>query len=117
MVNNTASEKDAVFSELAWNAIAQATGLSPREKQIAQELVLDHKESLIARRLTISIHTVHTHIERLYRKLQISSRMELAMALMQCYLRLSADPASPLPPICDRHAKGTCPLASRHTSS
>jgi DNA-binding NarL/FixJ family response regulator len=52
--------------------------LSPRESQIVQHVLLDEKERAIAAKLGISTHTVHTHLRRIYAKLGVSSRVELA---------------------------------------
>jgi DNA-binding CsgD family transcriptional regulator len=46
----------------------------------------DQKETAIAANLGISTHTVHTHLERLYRKLRVSSRVSLVVRVVAEYL-------------------------------
>ena len=60
--------------------------LSGRESEILQAVFDDQKESCIAANLGISAHTVHTHLERIYRKLHVSSRVELVVRVFAAYL-------------------------------
>jgi len=101
----------------AWQAIAGRLQLSPREVEIATCVVGDLKESAIARRIGISTHTVHTHLERLYHKLSVNSRVELVVRVFHTYLELVNEPGSTLPPLCGNRTASQCPLISRHTSS
>lgn len=64
--------------------------LSSREAEITHLILLAHSERCIAHTLRISTHTVHSHIERLYRKLDIGKRSELITCLFQTYLELQA---------------------------
>lgn len=64
-----------------WTAVCDRLGLSPREREIAMGVLIDEKELRIAQRLGISPHTVHTHTERLYHKLGVSSRVQLVVRL------------------------------------
>jgi DNA-binding CsgD family transcriptional regulator len=77
----------------AWGVIANSLRISNRELQIVQEIFDDRKEFAIAVDLTISVHTVHTHLERLYRKLGVNSRVGLILYILSEYL-------SSLPPTC-----------------
>ena len=63
-----------MLSEARWCAIGEALRLSGRELQIVRCLFDDLTEAAIALELGISAHTVHTHLERLYRKLGVVSR-------------------------------------------
>lgn len=100
----------SVLDEGAWCSLCDRLNLSPRELQIARGIFADHKEGKIAADLGLSAHTVRTHLERLYRKLRVHSRVELVLHLMEQFLRLTREPGSPLPPICAAHASGSCPL-------
>jgi len=51
-----------------------ATSLSPREREILDALTEGALYKEIAERLGISYSTVHTHIARIYQKLQVRSR-------------------------------------------
>jgi DNA-binding CsgD family transcriptional regulator len=65
---------------------APAPSLSPRELQIVQHILFDEKEQTIAARLGISVHTVHTHLKRIYAKLGVSSRVELILQIFRGYV-------------------------------
>ena len=70
----------------AWKVIANSLSISNRELQIIQGIFDDRKELAIADELKISMHTVHTHLERLYRKLGVSSRVALVLYILSEYL-------------------------------
>lgn len=74
-----------VLTEQEWANLATALCLSPRELQIVGCVFDDLKDGAIAERLRISTHTVRTHFERLYRKLEVSSRSALVVRVfMEC---------------------------------
>jgi DNA-binding NarL/FixJ family response regulator len=52
--------------------------LTPREREVMQHLARGYTYKEIARRLEISVKTVETHTSAVLRKLQLSSRHELA---------------------------------------
>ena len=66
-----------------WRHAARALHLSGRELEIARAIFEDRTESVIAKDLGISPHTVHTHVERLYRKLAVASRTQLVLRVIQ----------------------------------
>jgi DNA-binding CsgD family transcriptional regulator len=76
----------SILSHDAWRRIARSLRISDRELQIIKEIFDDRKESAIADDLTISVHTVHTHLERLYRKLGVSTRAGLILCILSEYL-------------------------------
>lgn len=51
--------------------------LTPRQEQIAKGLIEGLSYKMIADRFEISVETVRDHIKKIYKKLQINSRMEL----------------------------------------
>lgn len=65
-----------------WNAVSESLSLSPREVQIIQGIFADDKESTIAHQLGISPHTVHTYVERVYRKLAVNSRVQVVLRVV-----------------------------------
>ena len=68
-----------------WRLIDRELKLSAREHDIVELVNADVKESAMGARLGISPHTVHTHLERLYRKLGVSGRVQLVVrALGAC---------------------------------
>lgn len=76
----------AVFPDDVWRDLARELRLSGRESEILQAIFDDQKESNIAANLGISSHTVHSHLERLYRKLHVSSRVTLVLRVFMAYL-------------------------------
>ncbi len=69
-----------------WQAIAARLHLSPRELQIAQGLLDGLDERSVAERILISEHTVHTYLQRLYRKTGVNSRCEFLIRLFVAFL-------------------------------
>jgi len=53
-----------------------ARSLNPRERDVLQGLVLGESEGQMAQRLDIEPPTVHTHIGRLYRRLEVRNAKE-----------------------------------------
>jgi DNA-binding CsgD family transcriptional regulator len=102
-----------MLSDLAWREIARSLHLSMRELQVVRATFDDRKESAIAADLGISPRTVHTHIERLHRKLEVADRLQLVLRIMHEFLRLTISPQGNLPPICANAAAGCCPLGGQ----
>lgn len=75
--------------ETEWLLVARRLHLSPRQVEIVHDIMLDEHEQTIADRLGISNHTVHTHLKRIYVKLQVASRVELVTRLFTEYAVLA----------------------------
>lgn len=76
-----------MLSGTRWHAVASSLKLSARERQITQIIFTDLSEQAIAETLGIAPATVHGHIDRLYRKLGVSSRCGLIARVFTEYLR------------------------------
>ena len=74
---------DWPISANRWNAVRRTLHLTPRELQIVQELFAGLSEERIARDLNISPFTVHTHLGRLYRKLEVDSARRLLLRVFR----------------------------------
>ncbi len=74
------------LSEERWSAIRRTLNISPRELQIVQAMFLGHREEEIARDLSISRYTVHTHLGRMYRKLQVDGCPGLLLRVFRAHL-------------------------------
>lgn len=86
---NTASanlQGQGLFSATDWERLADSLKLSPREVDIVRGVLDDRTNAAIADRLRISPHTVHTHLGRLYQKLNVRSRVELVVRIFGEYL-------------------------------
>ena len=80
-----------VFQSCEWDAVSKLLRLSPRELQIVQLVFRDFTDDAIAQSLQISVHTVHTYIGRIYRKLDIRSRTQLIIVVFETYLKTRND--------------------------
>ena len=100
----------AIFSERAWDHVARSLGLSRRERDILRGMFDGLTESAIAMGLSVSLRTVHTHVERLHRKLQVTHQVALALRVVVEFLKLAGARGSGLPSICARRTAGHCPL-------
>jgi len=100
------------LNEAAWEQLAEKLKLSRREVDIVQALLVDQRESAIASRLRMSPHTVHAHMDRLHGKLSVRSQPELILKILTAFLLMTAEPGSPLAPICGNRTSGRCPLNS-----
>lgn len=87
-INDLPATCGGLFSDAEWDAIRAELNLSPRESQILCGVFDDLSESGIASKLGISVHTVHTYFERLYRKVGVSSRPALLVRVFETYLDL-----------------------------
>ncbi|MCK6500359.1 MAG: helix-turn-helix transcriptional regulator [Nitrospira sp.] len=76
----------AILSDWDWHAIARNLRLSGREMQIVRGVFNNRTEHAIAADEGIADCTVHTHIERLYNKLGVSTRVELVLRVMETFL-------------------------------
>ena len=76
--------------------------LPDRQRQILEQLLSGDGEKQIARKLGLSIHTVHCYIRRLYRRLNVSSRSELFRA---CYVPAKTTDFPALPPTSGRRKR------------
>ena len=99
------------LSARSWCTIATGLQLSERELQVIQGVFDGRSEAAIAQRLHLSAHTIHSHLCRIYRKLDVTSRAALTLRVFAEYLA-QPDDARIVP-----QATGggpTLPTASRH---
>jgi DNA-binding NarL/FixJ family response regulator len=69
---------DAFAGALPRPADPELDQLTPREKEVLRQIARGYTYKQVASRLNISIKTVETHVSAVLRKLQLSSRHELA---------------------------------------
>ena len=77
----------------SWEAIRARLCLSPREFQVSLAVLAGLTEKGIAKALRISSATVHTHLERIFRKLEVRSQTALVARLFQSYLEVHDEAA------------------------
>lgn len=88
-----------ILPEDEWPRLRARLKLSDRELSIARAVFDGLKELAIAQQLCMSPHTVHTHLERMYRKLRVHGRDRLILCIVDDYLRHRPDVVSALPPL------------------
>lgn len=75
------------FMELLnWSELQLKLGLSARELQIVQLIVAGRKLSTIAGVLGLGLGTVKTYSQRVYKKLQVSTQLELLARIFTAHL-------------------------------
>jgi two-component system NarL family response regulator len=60
-------------------AVRTPSALTSREREVLQGVAAGLSEKKLAESLSVSPHTVHTHIKKIYRKLQVGSRAEAVL--------------------------------------
>jgi DNA-binding CsgD family transcriptional regulator len=100
----------SLLSDHAWREIGRTLGITKRELQIVQSVFDNQHEPDIAQRFKISSHTVHMHLNRLFKKLTVTSRTELVLRIVEQMVTLTLSETAVLPPICPRHHTGECCL-------
>ena len=63
-------------------ALASSFELTPRQLEIVKAIFDDKSESAIAAELGVTYNTVHTHVRRLYMKLEVRSRSGVIMRFL-----------------------------------
>ena len=79
----------SIFSDVQWLSLGRALQLSGREREIVQCIFDDHTGAVMAQQLGISVHTINTHLERLYRKLAVQTRTAAVVRIFAEHLNLS----------------------------
>ncbi len=69
-----------------WRSIAGILGLPRRQLQIVQCVFDGLDEPSIGQELGLSSHTVHAHLNRLYKKIHVNSRCELIVRVFLAHL-------------------------------
>ncbi len=85
-----------LFCKDAWAGLASKFGLSPRQGEVAQSTLAHRSDEGIAQALSLSRRTVHTHVERLYEKLEIHSHIQLAPLVFATYLAWRIESPPPI---------------------
>ena len=85
-----------LFTEDEWATVGRRLGLSRRELDVIRHVFVERSEAQIAGALGISVHTVHTYLHRIFKKLRVHSRVGLVLAILEDALRRGGarDPSS-----------------------
>ena len=114
----------SLLTDHAWLEISRTLGITKRELQIVQAVFDNKHEADTAKRFKLSPHTVHMHLNRLFKKLNVTSRTELVLRIVEQMVALTLSETAVLPPICPHQHTGDCrmhnppaPSQTRNTSS
>ena len=101
----------SLLSDHAWLEISRTLGLTKREVANCPERLRQSPGDRDCEATSAySGHTVHTHLNRLFKKLTVTSRTELVLRIMEQMIGLTLSETRDLPPICRRHHTGGCCL-------
>lgn len=76
----------SLLTKQQWRAIASGLELHERQLQLVQCIVDGLNEDSMAEKLGLSSHTVHTHLKRLHRKLDVHNRSSLMTTVFAAHL-------------------------------
>ena len=98
----------SLLTDHAWLEISRTLDLTKRELQIVQSVFDNQHEVEIAKCFKLSPHTVHMHMNRLFKKLTVTSRTELVLRIVEQMVALTLSKTAVLPPICPHQHTGDC---------
>ncbi len=90
----TATRGSSIFSNKEWDELGCDLKLSPRALQLVRGIFGDQTEGAVAYDLSISVHTVHSHLIRIYQRLGVCSREQLLVCVFGRYLEQHSLPES-----------------------
>ena len=65
-----------------WRSLTNSLELTPRQLEIVKAIFDDKTEAAIAAELGVTYNTVHSHVRRLYKKLEVHSRSGVIMRVL-----------------------------------
>jgi DNA-binding NarL/FixJ family response regulator len=65
-----------MFSKM--HSVSKEYGLTPREKEILEQIVQGYGNKYLAERFNVSPHTIDAHLRKVYEKLHVHTRTEAA---------------------------------------
>lgn len=94
---NTARQRNSVGSKVGrppsshlnareWRSVMRSLELSDRQLQVVRCLFDGLNEPAIAEKLDVSAHTIHAHLNRLYKKICVKSRCEVIVRVFLAYV-------------------------------
>ena len=92
--NQTGTRGSSIFSNKEWDELGCDLMLSPRALQLVRGIFDDQTEVAIAYDLSISVHTVHSHLIRIYQRFGVRSREQLLVYIFGRYLEQHRLPKS-----------------------
>ncbi|MBA2678286.1 MAG: hypothetical protein H0U76_07835 [Ktedonobacteraceae bacterium] len=87
ILNSFAAESDASISRATSSADFLPESLSFQERKVLHLLAAGNSNAEIARELVVSVNTVRTQVQSIYRKLNVNNRVEASTVASQLELR------------------------------
>lgn len=69
-----------------WRSVMRSLDLSDRQLEVVQCVFDGLDEPSIAEKLDVSAHTIHAHLNRLYKKICVKSRCEVIVRVFLAYV-------------------------------
>ncbi len=69
-----------------WRSVMRSLDLTDRQLEVVRCLFDGLDEPSIAEKLDVSAHTIHAHLNRLYRKICVKSRCEVIVRVFLAYV-------------------------------
>ncbi len=90
----TGTRGSSIFSKREWDELGCDLKLTPRALQLVRGIFDDKTEEGIAYDLSISVHTVHSYLIRIYQTFGVRSREQLLVYIFGRYLEQHRSPRS-----------------------
>jgi DNA-binding NarL/FixJ family response regulator len=78
-----------LFSATEWSEIVAHFGLSPRQAEVAGQILKGRTDAMIAKALGIRKPTVRSYVGQLLTRLEVSNRLELAIRIFTVFRSLN----------------------------
>jgi len=91
-------EAQCPLAQEEWQHVRRTLCLTDRELEIVQNVFEGRQESNIATGLGISVHTVHTHLGRIYRKLGVRGLPGMLLKVFATHLASPQEPRAAAAP-------------------
>jgi DNA-binding NarL/FixJ family response regulator len=86
MIHTLPLQRHTILTPAQWSHTAKELKLSKTELAIVQNVFDNQSLQVMATDLGLSISTVRTYFERLYRKTRVDSRVGLVLRVMELHL-------------------------------
>ncbi|MCA9261118.1 MAG: helix-turn-helix transcriptional regulator, partial [Planctomycetales bacterium] len=83
-----------VFNEDEFKILTQSLALARRQSQVLEGVLRGMSDKKIAAELGVAPPTVRTHLQKLFRRLQVGDRTELVIEVFREFRRLDSRPAT-----------------------
>ena len=86
-IRNAQQESDLSLNRREWKSVRLKLHLSERELEVVQSVFVGRTLAQISDEMRLALGTVKTYVQRIYRKVQVSSQQELTLRVIDAHLR------------------------------